>query len=448
MRVLARDVAAGIKGADSGEIELSGWVHRIWAVENVGFVILRDRSAEIQLVFGGDYPLPRDTPLTPESLISVSGIPVLNEKIPGGVEIAVRSIKILSQAVRELPFQVNGDVSKSSLDSILDNRFLSLRSPKILSIFRVQATIMEAFAAYLRKEDFTEIKSSKLVLSATEEAANLFRTEYFDSTLYLAQSSRFYRQIMVAAGLERIFEIGPAFRAEKHDTPRHLGEFISLDVEMGFIENEKDLIKLEKDLLAHIFSEVERKNKKDLDAWNARVPQPEAVIRSPTVTYEESLSIANREAARDNSSGGRIFDITPRAEQLLCEWALREKGVDLVFVNEFPRRYRPFYTFPLSVGFSAAEGAALTMSFDCLFRGMEITSGCRRHDNYNALLEALPLFGLKPDDQKEYLELLTYGCPPHGGFAIGLERLTLKILGLSSVKEASLFPRDSKRMAP
>jgi nondiscriminating aspartyl-tRNA synthetase len=251
---------------------------------------------------------------------------------------------------------------------------------------------------------------------------------------------------MVAAGFERVFEIGPVYRAEKHDTPRHLNEYVSLDVEMGFIESEDDLIDLEKGLLARVFGELEKRNAKDLEAWNARVPQAEAAAGAPTVSYEEALRIANAEAAKGKNPGGRIFDINPEAERLLCEWALRERGVDLVFVNRFPRRYRPFYTYPLPG--ESGEGGALTMSFDALFRGLEITSGSRRHHDYNAFLEALPKFGLSTEDMEGYLQLLKYGCPPHGGFAIGLERLTQKILGLSSVKEASLFPRDRKRVEP
>jgi nondiscriminating aspartyl-tRNA synthetase len=212
------------------------------------------------------------------------------------------------------------------------------------------------------------------------------------------------------------------------------------------------LIELEKGLLARVFEDLERKNRKDLDAWNASLPRPEAVAKAPTVPYEEALSIANAEAAKGKNSGGRLFDINPEAERLLSEWALRERGVDLVFVSRFPRRYRPFYTYPAGSPGSSGEGegnaAALTMSFDALFRGLEICSGSRRHHDYHAFLEALPKFGISGEDMAGYLLLLKYGCPPHGGFAIGLERLTQKILGLPSVKEAALFPRDRKRVEP
>ncbi|MDR2101995.1 MAG: aspartate--tRNA(Asn) ligase [Treponema sp.] len=465
MRVLAKDIKQAAEGR-SEAVEVAGWVHRIRELGGVTFVILRDRSGLVQLVLSelsdvlpsrGSSPLSGESSglpgsggvkkgdLTLESVVRAWGVPALNEKAPGGAELKVSSLEYISRAAGDLPYQVNGDVSKIGLEAILDNRALSLRNPKIRAIFKVQAVIIEAFSSYLRGEDFTEIKTSKLVGGGTEGGAELFEVEYFDKKLCLAQSPQIYKQIMVASGLERVFEVAPAYRAEKHDTPRHLNEYISLDVEMGFIESEKDLITLEKGLLAHVFQEVARKNGPELELWNARVPGAGEVLKAPIVPYEEALKIANAEAARGKGPGGpkggadRLFDINPEAERFLCEWAGREMGTELVFINEFPRRYRPFYTYPLD--------ASRTMSFDALFRGLEITTGGRRQHDYNALLEALPKFGLKEEDIAGY-RVFKYGCPPHGGFAIGCERLTQKILGLANIKEASLFPRDRKRTEP
>jgi len=436
MRILASELAKVALTGCGAEIEASGWVHRIRDMGGVNFIILRDRSGLIQLV------LNEKPDLTLESVIRVRGKPALNEKAPGGAEILVSSIEVLSPAGAELPFQVNGDVTKTGLEAILDNRALSLRSPKIRSIFKVQATIIEAFSAYLRSNDFTEIKTSKLVNSATEGGAGLFEVIYFDRKLCLAQSPQAYKETMVASGLERVFEVAPAYRAEKHDTPRHLNEYVSMDIEVGFIESELDLIEIERGLLAYIFEQVALKNSEDLAAWNAEVPNAQAVAASPVVPYEEALQIANNEAARNagKNKPSRIFDINPEAERLICEWSAREKGSELVFVNEFPRRYRPFYTYP--------KGTSGTMSFDALFRGLEITTGGRRQDSYDELKEILPKFGLKAENMESYLSIFRYGCPPHGGFAIGCERLTQKILGLANVKEASLFPRDRKRFEP
>ncbi|GHV40481.1 aspartate--tRNA(Asn) ligase [Spirochaetia bacterium] len=472
MRVLAKDMLKAAQEGHQEEVEAAGWVHRIRDMGGIRFVILRDRSGLLQLVLSEDGA--GDTAalvagLTLESVVIARGLPALNEKAPGGVELRLRSLKCVSVAAGDLPFQVNGDVSKIGIEAILDNRALSLRNPRIRSIFKIQSTIIEAFAAYLRKQDFVEIKTSKLVGSGTEGGTNLFEVEYFDRKVYLAQSPQLYKQTMVAAGLERVFEIGSVYRAEKHDTPRHLNEYVSLDVELGFIESEKELIELEKGLLAYIFAQVLEKNAADIALWNAVIPDPASVAKAPTVSYEEALKIVNAEAARTkgkNSGGGssegtsrgnasgasaRIFDITPEAERLLCEWSLREHGSDLAFVNAFPRRHRPFYTYPLESvdeGGAGEHAAALTMSFDAIFRGLEITSGSRRQHDYNALVEALPKFGLKPEDMAGYLAVFKYGCPPHGGFAIGCERLTQKLLGLANVKEASLFPRDRKRVEP
>jgi nondiscriminating aspartyl-tRNA synthetase len=450
MRVLAKDITAMAAGEHpAAEVEAAGWVHRIRDMGGISFVILRDRSGVVQLVLaeGAEALKPE---LTLESVIRVRGVPALNEKAPGGAELRVNTLEILSKAAPDLPYQVNSDVSKTGLESILDNRILSLRNPKIRSIFRVQDTIIQAFADYLRGRDFTEIKSSKLTAGSTEGGTNLFQVDYFDRKLYLAQSPQLYKEAMVASGLERVFEIGPVYRAEKHDTPRHLNEYVSLDLEMGFIESEIELIELEKELLAHIFQEVARKNAADLAVWDAVVPTPEAVAKAPTVNYEDALKLVNEELARGKKgpvpASSRIFDINPEAERLLCEWSQREHGSDLMFINAFPRRHRPFYTYPLGDDVSGA--AALTMSFDAIFRGLEITSGSRRQHDYNATVEALPKFGLKPENMGSYLEILKYGCPPHGGFAIGCERLTQKILGLGNVKEASLFPRDRRRVEP
>ena len=432
MRVLAKDIAEAAKKSPEAEIEACGWVHRIRDMGGVNFVILRDRSGLVQLV------LDEKPDLTLESVIKVKGRAALNEKAPGGAELKVNAIDVLSRANAELPFQVNGDLAKQGIETILDNRLLSLRHPKVRAIFNVQATIVEAFAAWLRSQGFTEIKTSKLVWGGTEGGTELFEVEYFDRKVYLAQSPQFYKEAMVASGMERVFEVAPVYRAEKHDTPRHISEYVSLDVEMGFIESEKDLIELERGILSHVFTELAEKNSADLALWNASVPDAPAVQAAPVIGYEDAVKLASEMAVK--AGGARIFDITPEAERFLCEWSKNEHGSELVFVNEFPRRYRPFYTYP--------SDANRTMSFDALFRGLEITTGGRRQHDYNAFLEVLPRFGMNIEQLQNYACLLQYGCPPHGGFAIGLERLTARILGLANVKEASLFPRDRKRVEP
>jgi nondiscriminating aspartyl-tRNA synthetase len=441
MRILAKDVPEAARKSPVEELEVSGWIHRIRDMGGITFVVLRDRSGMVQLVLSESSVVTQaggESALTLESVVAVRGIPALNEKAPGGAEVQVRSMEVISRALPDLPYQVNGDVARQGLETILDNRLLSVRNPKIRAVFNVQATVIEAFSACLRSQGFTEIKTSKLVWGGTEGGTELFEVEYFDRKVYLAQSPQFYKEAMVSSGMERVFEAAPAYRAEKHDTSRHLNEYISLDVEMAFIESELDLIELERTLLIHIFEEVARKNAGDLALWNAAVPDAAAVSRAPVIGYEDAVKLASDLSAA--AGGGRIFDIIPEAERFLCEWSMKEHRTELVFVNEFPRRYRPFYTYP--------SDANRTMSFDALFRGLEITTGGRRQHNYDAFVEALPRFGLKLENLQNYAALLRYGCPPHGGFALGCERLTARILGLANVKEASLFPRDRKRVTP
>ncbi len=423
-----RTLVSELPGVVGSTVTLSGWVHRIRDLGGVSFVVLRDRSGMGQLVFDAKPDV------TVESVIEVHGSVAANEKAPGGVEVRVQSMRVVSPAALDLPFPVNQDPGKTSLESILDNRMIALRNPSILSIFRLQSTILRCFAEYLRGLDFTEIKTSKLIGTGTEGGTGLFSVDYFDTKVYLTQSPQIYKQTMIAAGLERVFEIGPAYRAEKHDTPRHINEFISLDVEMAFIESEQDLMDLETGILAAIFAGVRASNQKDLDAWKATVPDPELCARIPRVSHDEAKEIVSKE------TGKKVYEISPEGERALCDWAMKTAGVEAVFVFAYPRKSRPFYTYP-------AENNR-TKSFDLLFRGLEVTSGSMRINRYDMLMENLQAFDLNPEGLKDYLSIFKYGCPPHGGFAIGMERLTQKILGLASVKEATLFPRDRKRTRP
>ena len=409
-------------------VSICGWVHRIRNLGRIAFVILRDRSGLIQLVFDNKVDF------TVESVVSVDGIVQENEKAPTGIELLVKSVEVMSSAMQDIPIQINQEPEKLGLDTILDNRILSLRIPKIRSIFRVQSTVLNLFAQHMRSEKFEEIKTSKLIGTGTEGGTGLFSVKYFDDTVYLAQSPQFYKQAMVASGMERVFEIGTAYRAEKHDTPRHLNEYVSLDVEMAFIDSEHDLMDLEQRILKTIFQGIQVEHETELAQWNAAVPEPQLVDSIPRITHEEARKIISQKTSR------RTFEINPDGERILCDWALKEAGIDSVFVYAFPRRKRPFYTFP--------SGEKETMSFDLLYRGLEITTGGRRIHDYTMLLESIERFKLEKDALRDYLTIFRFGCPPHGGFAIGLERLTQKILGLANVKEASLFPRDRKRTTP
>jgi nondiscriminating aspartyl-tRNA synthetase len=426
MRTLAAELEAAV--GSEGEVTVCGWAHRIRDLGKVCFVLLRDRSGLVQLV------LDRKPEFGVESVLRVTGKVAANSRAPGGLEIQVRELELLAPAAADLPLPVNQDPGKLSLEAVLDNRIISLRNPKILSIFRLQSALLKFFAAHLREEGFTEVKTSKLIGTGTEGGTGLFAVDYFDTRVYLAQSPQFYKQAMIASGLERVFEIGAAYRAEKHETPRHLNEYVSLDVEMAFIESEQELMDLEVRILKTIFAGIAAENRAELEAWQAAVPAPEDLERIPRLSHDEAREVVSSRGDR------KIYEINPEAERLLCDWAREEHGIEAVFVYAWPRKKRPFYTYPL-------ENRS-TRSFDLLFRGLEITTGGQRINDYAMLLESVERFGLAAESLEDYLAIFKYGCPPHGGFAIGLERLTQKILGLDNVKEASLFPRDRRRTRP
>jgi len=423
MRVLAKD----IKEYTGKEIAISGWVHRTRQLGGVSFIIIRDRTGIVQIVTNEEIDL------TAETVIGAAGLVQENDKAPGGYELQLTSLEILAEAAGDLPFPVNQDPEKIGIEAILDNRMISLRNPKILSIFRLQAGLVRYFSEFLREDGFTEIKTSKLIGHGTEGGTNVFSVDYFDDKVFLAQSPQFYKQAMVSSGLERVFEVGHAYRAEKHDTARHINEYVSLDVEMGFIESERDLMELERSLMKYIFTRVRENHQEDMAVWGAETPDPELCDRIPIIPHDEAKKRVSEILGR------RIFEINPEAERVICEWAEKEYGIPMVFINAFPRKKRPFYTYP--------DGLK-TMSFDLIFRGLEITTGGRRINEYRMMKETLPKFGMTEEELGDYISIFKYGCPPHGGFAIGLERLTQKILGLSNIKEASLFPRDRKRITP
>lgn len=425
--MIERILTGEIAGRVGERVSVAGWVHRVRDLGGITFVLLRDRAGLVQVVF---ETAPE---IALESVIRVSGPVAANEKAPGGFEVRAEKTEVLGPAVAELPLAINGDLDGVGIDAVLDNRIISLRNPKVRHMFELQAGLVHLFGDFLRGEGFTEIKSSKIIGSGTEGGTGLFTVDYFGERVFLAQSPQFYKQAMVASGLERVFEIGAAYRAEKHDTPRHLNEYVSLDVEMGFIESERDLMDLEGALLDHIFAGVARDYGYVLEEYGATVPEPGAMARAPRISHDDAKALVKER------TGKAVFEINPEAERELCDWALAEHGVEAVFVYAFPRKKRPFYTFP--------DGQK-TRSFDLLFRGLEITTGGQRIHDYEMLLGELPRFGLTEEGLGDYCSIFKYGCPPHGGFAIGLERLTQKILGRTNVKEASLFPRDRKRVRP
>jgi len=416
-------------------VRLQGWVHRIRALGKISFIILRDRLGLIQCVADSSVDI---SDLTNESVVEIAGKIVPADKVALGVELHVESVRLLSRAATDLPIEINKpfELSNTPLDRVLDYRPLSLRNMEVRAIFKVQSEILWAFSHFLRSKGFTEIKTSKIVSTGTEGGAELFEIKYFERAAYLAQSPQFYKQIMVGSGFERVFEVGQVYRAEKHETSRHLNEYTSLDYEMGFIESEQDVIELEQELMRFIFGHVAESCKEELALHEATVPGFESI---PQFTLAEAVRILKEKYGKDLEGEG---DLDNEGETLICRHAEEEFGVPLAYITQYPAEKRPVYTMPLK------EDPSLTTSFDLLFRGLEVTTGSQRIHEYDMLVENMRRFGLNPDDFGYYLMAFKYGMPPHGGLAIGLERLTKQILGLGNVKEATLFPRSVRRITP
>lgn len=414
------------------EVLIKGWVHRIRKLKSVTFIILRDRSGMIQCVldnknFGEDE-------IKLESVIEVKGIVVNSNSKINNMEVSAHSVDIICKVMEELPIQINKNPLDANLETLLDNRVLSLRNTNINSIFRIQALIAQGFRDFLIKEGFTEIFTPKIVKDGAEGGTNMFMLKYFNEKAYLAQSPQFYKQMMVGAGYERVFEIAHVYRAEEHDTRRHLNEYVSMDLEMGFIEDEKDIMRLENDILIYIMDKLKQENHSFLKELDINIPEvPENI---PSITFPEAIEILKEKFNKVNEEG----DLDPESEKLLYEYSKEYLESEFLFVTDYPRSKRPMYTLP--------KGELFTHSFDLIFRGLEITTGGQRIHSYKELIENIKYKGLNPSNFSSYTEIFKYGVPPHGGLAIGLERLTAQIIGLNNVREATLFPRDKTRITP
>lgn len=423
-------------GSSAGkDVVVGGWLHSIRKQGKIVFLLLRDRSGIVQIVTDADAVKRHD--LRNETAVWIGGTVLQDARAQGGVEISLQSVEVLSRPAKTLPIMVNekADHLKYELETILNNRVLSLRNPKRNMIFRLQAEIIDGFRTYLRSQGFTEVTTPKIIVSGTEGGTQLFSVDYFDKLAYLAQSPQFYKQMLVGAGYERVFEIGHVYRAEIHNTARHLNEYVSLDYEMGFIDNEHDVMDMEERLIVHLFDRVNESCARILEEYGQKLPVPE---RIPRIPVKEACELLERKHGKRYPG----YDLDPEGERLICEWCAKEHGTELLFLIDYPTTKRPVYAMPheLKPGF--------TRSFDLLFRGLEITTGGQRIHDHEILVNAFRGKGLVAEEYDFYLDTFAYGMPPHGGLAIGLERITAQILGLANVREASIFPRDRGRIIP
>ena len=421
------------------EVKIAGWVDVRRDHGKLIFFDIRDMTGNVQAVVLPKHEKAHDSSkdLRSEWVIEIEGIvnkrpeKMVNEKTPlGDIELEITGIEVLSKS-EELPFDKDTEMN---LDTYLDHQPLTLRTDKAKAIFKVQATIVGAFREFLNKEKFTEFQSPKIIGEDAEGGASVFNIEYFDKQAHLAQSPQFYKQIMVGV-YERAFCVGNVFRAEKHSTTRHLNEYTSLDLEMGFIKDHTDVMNIVDGLMDYITKQVEKKCKAELELLDYKKVKIPKVI--PHMKLREAQEIIKKEYKEDCSGEP---DLSPQHERWISEYALKKFKSDFVFITHYPTEKRPMYVY------DDENDPGYTKSFDLLFRGIEVNTGGQRIHDYDELVSKMKKRKLDTEKFSFYLQAFKYGLPPHGGFGMGLERLTAKYLGLQNVKEATLFPREINRI--
>ena len=417
------------------EVCVTGAVHTIRDMGTVAFIILRKRDGLLQCVYEESEAQFSIKDVREADTVKAWGTPAASEKAPGGVEIRLKRITVLSRAAAPLPIPIAKAKLNVSLETSLDLRPISLRNIRERARFRIQEGVVRGFREYLREQGFTEIHTPKIGARGAEGGANIFRLDYFHRPAVLAQSPQFYKQMMVGV-FDRVFETAPVFRAEKHNTKRHLNEYTSLDLEMGYIDGFEDVMAMETGVLGRIMEILKRDYDRELSLLGITLPD---VSRIPCVRFDEAKRLASEKYGRPIRSP---YDLEPEEEALIGRYFQEEYGSDFVFVTHYPGKKRPFYAM------DDPADPRYTLSFDCLYRGMEITTGGQRIHDYQMLLEKLERRGMSTEGMEHYLAAFRYGLPPHGGLGIGLERLTMQLVGDDNVRRTTLFPRDMGRLEP
>jgi len=432
MRTLVTELAQHV-----GErVAVMGWLHRQRRLSHVTFLIVRDRSGLGQVVVTDATQASEIAELLPETVLAVTGQVVKTPQAPGGAELHDPVVQVIAAPAEQPPLELWRPMLNVQLPTLLDLAPLALRHPRRRAVFQLAAASIAGFRHALDARDFTEIQTPKIVASATETGANLFGLDYFGRRAYLAQSPQFYKQTMVGV-FERVYESGPVFRAEPHDTPRHLSEYVSLDAELGFITDHRDVMGVARNAVAGMADAVQARAGAAVSALNAAVPDVPAEI--PAIEFDDAQRLIS--AATGERLEGEP-DLAPAHERWLGDWAIREHNSELVFVTGYPIVKRPFYTHP------DPARPERSNSFDLLFRGLELITGGQRLHRYDDYIAALAARGQTAEDYDSYLQAFKFGMPPHGGFAIGLERWVARLTGAANIRETTLFPRDLNRLVP
>ena len=430
------------------EVTICGWVYTRRDHGKILFLDVLDRSGLIQVVVSQQTkstskeskPTFEVGSLHPQDVVCITGKVnkrpenLVNKNIPTGeIEIAAENIEVLSKA-EELPFDMGGKDLDLQLPTLLDWRALTLRHPKVKAIFKVQEVVIDAFRESLKKKDFTEFQSPVIIPQAAEGGAEVFEIKYFDHKAYLAQSPQFYKQILVGV-YERVFTVNKTLRAEPSVTTRHLTEVTTLDAEFGFIESWQDLMDEAEHVIKYIFDRLEKECANELKLYGVTIPK--VANKIPRVKMRDAQKIIFKRTEVDHRNEP---DLSPDDEKEICRWAMEEHESELIFVTHYPTQKRPFYTFP------DPEDPEYTLSFDLIGKGVEWLTGGQRINDLNHLSENAKKRGIDLEKSELYLQAFKYGMPPEGGWSFGSERITQGVLGLSNIREASLFPRDMERV--
>ena len=407
-----------------------GSIYKIRKMKGFSFVLLRTKREVVQCVASGEMELPPE-----ESCVEITASVVAEKRSKSGYELHIKEIKVLSVPYEASPIVINQKIVDTSMENLMDYRPITLRNEKQRAIFKLQEGICRGFREFFYNNDFTEIHTPKIVKSGAEGGANIFSLNYFGQEAYLAQSPQFYKQMMVGV-FERVFEIGPVFRAEKHDTSRHLNEYTSVDFEMGYINSIEEIMEMETAMLKYTLIYLSEQYKKEIELLNLTLPVIETILAIPFRNAKQKVVEAYHRPVKDWE------DFEPEEEKLLYELIYRETGSEFVFVTHYPSAKRPFYAM------DRKENPKETESFDLLFRGLEITTGGQRIHNYQEQVAKMKMRNMNVKSFESYLMMHKHGMPPHGGLGLGLERFTSKLLGYENVRFATLFPRDMHRLVP
>ena len=422
---------------DDGIVTVRGWIQDTRNMGGISFIVLRDRYGTVQLTLPKKKVDPdmfaTITKLPRESVVSVTGEVKASNQTELGLEIIPSSYVLESEAGVPLPMGVIDKVNVE-MDTRLNNRFMDLRKPEIRAIFELKAMMVQLIEEAVRGNGFIQVYTPKINAAGAEGGAELFKIQYFDRPAFLAQSPQLYKQILMSTGLDRVFELGPAFRAEQSNTNRHVTEFISFDGEMSWIENEEEVMRMIETIIDNVLTGLKERGKKQLEILGKEINVPARPY--PILTYSECLKIV-QDGGLPLKEGD---DLGTEGERIVGE-AMAAKGSELYFIAEYPEEAKPFYIME-------KDGTPYSFSFDLDYKGQEISSGGQREHRYDRLVARMEKKGLNPDDFSFYLDAFRYGMPPHGGWGIGIERLLVKMLDLGNIREAILFPRDPARLTP